>query len=139
MPPGPIQDEDDLLGGTSARLLGKGGELHLEERNIDGGGQMKERTARGGMDKPNQIAPFVAVLHRRQRSLAVKTPDLVQDRLEADPVFVHGPDFDLRLGIGGGDRLEEWSQLFLNASCRAGSASTWRGRGLRRLPSRRTK
>ena len=91
------------------------------------------------MDKTDQVAPVIAVLNRGDGTLAVKAPDLLQDGLEPDAVLIHGPQFYLRLREGGRYGLDEWADLFLNASCASGSALTWRGRGLRRLPSNRTR
>ena len=91
------------------------------------------------MHEAHQVAPLVAVLHGGERTLAVETPDLLEDRLQPDAVFVDRPELDLRVREGGGDLPQERPELFLKASCSAGSACTWRGRGLRRLPSRRTR
>src|SRR5258706_541251 len=54
-------------------------------------------------------------------------------------VLVGRPELDLGLGESRGDGLDERADLFLNSACCSGSASTWRGRGLRRFPSRRTR
>ncbi len=50
------------------------------------------------MDEADEIAPLVAMLDQRDRPLAVKAPDLVQNRLEANAVLIHGPQLDLRRG-----------------------------------------
>lgn len=91
------------------------------------------------MHKPDEIAPVIAVLDGRNGPLTVETPDFVEDRLQSDAVLIGRPEFDLRVREGGRDRAEERSELFLNASCSAGSVCTWQGRGLRRLPSSRTR
>jgi len=137
-----IQDEHDLLGGTRPDVLGKGGQLDLKEGDADGGSEVEDRPARGGMDKADQIAPVIAVLHWRERALPVEAPNFVQDRLEPDAVLVDGPtpqQLNGGLREGGRDGLDERPYLFLNSACWSGSAKTWRGRGLRRLPSRRTR
>ena len=139
MPTRAIQHEDDLFVRTGSHLPSKGGELDLKERDTDGAGEVKDRAPRRRMHEADQIAPFKALLHRSQRSLAVETPDLVQDRLEANAVFVDGPHFHLGLRKGGRYRSRERTELFLKAWCSAAFACTWRGRGLRRLPSRRTR
>jgi hypothetical protein len=90
------------------------------------------------MDKADQLAPVVTMLHQRSRPLPVKTPDFLQNRLETDAMLIHGPQLHLGLGKGGGYGLDEWADLFLNVSWAEGSALTCRGRGLRRVPSRRT-
>lgn len=45
---------------------------------------MEDGATQSGMDEAHQIALCVAMLDRSQRALAVKTPDLVQDGLEAN-------------------------------------------------------
>jgi hypothetical protein len=139
VPPRAVEDQHDLLGGTGTDGAGEFGELDLEERDVDGGREVEEGLTRGGLDEANQIAPREAVLDRGDRTLAVEAPDLVQDRFQADAVLVGGPELDLGLGVGRGDRSDEGAELFLKAAWAAGSAETWRGRGLRRFPSRRTK
>src|SRR5258706_9501905 len=91
------------------------------------------------MDKADEVAPVVAIWHWGDGALAVETPGLVQDRLEADPVLVDRPEFDLGVRESRGDRLQQRPQVFLKVSCCARSAKTWRGRGLRRFPSKRTR
>src|SRR5262249_16158878 len=102
-------------------------------------GQVKHGPARGRMDEADQVAPGVAMLHRGSRALAIETPDFVQDGFEADPMLIDRPQVDLRLREGRGHAPQQRPYIFLNASCCARSARMWRGRGLRRLPSRRTK
>ena len=91
------------------------------------------------MDKADEIAPVVAMLDRRNGPLVVKAPDLLQNGLEADAVLIHRPQLHLGCGEGGRYGLDERTDLFLKAAWAAGSAFTCRGRGLRRLPSRRTR
>ena len=100
---------------------------------------MEERAPRGGMHEADQVAPGVAVLDRRDGALAVEAPDLVQDRFQPNAMLVGRPELDLGVRKGRGDGLGERADLFLKDTCCAGSAKTCRGRGLRRLPSRRTR
>ena len=95
--------------------------------------------ARCGVDKADEVPPVVAMLDRHNGPLFVKTPDLLQNRLEPYAVLIHGPQFHLRRWEGGSYRLDERADLFLKASCATESAFTCRGRGLRRLPSKRTR
>lgn len=139
MPTSPIQHEDDLFVGARAGLQGKGGQLDFEERDANGGGQMEECASRRWVDKTHKVAPFEAMLHRSQRALAVEAPDFVQDRLEPNAMFVDRPQLDLGAWKGGGYRSRKRTELFLKAACSAASACIWRGRGLRRLPCRRTR
>jgi hypothetical protein len=96
VPARPVQDEHDLFACACSHGSGKCRQLHLKERDGDSRGEMEDRATGTGMDKADEVAPRVAVLHRRERPLAVETPDLVQDRLEANAVFVDRPEFDLR-------------------------------------------
>lgn len=139
MPVGTVEDQDNLFARTGPHCLSKRGQFCFKERNRDRGSQVEDGTSRGGLDKAHQIAPRKAVLHRRDGTLAVETPDFVQDGLQSDAMFVDGPELDLGLGEGGGDGLDERAEVFLKASCAWASACTWRGRGLRRLPSKRTR
>lgn len=45
VPARPIEDEHNLLVWARADLAGKRGELDLEERDVDGRGEMKDRAA----------------------------------------------------------------------------------------------
>ncbi len=65
---------------------------------------MEEGAAGGGMDKADEIAPGKAVLHRGDGTLTNRRPDPAEERLEADAMFIGGPQFDLRPRKGGGDR-----------------------------------
>lgn len=145
-----VKDEHNLLVWARAHLARKGSEFDLEERDIDGGGEVKDGATRGGMHKSYQvvplIAPLVAVFDRRNRPLAVETPDFVQDRFETsgtDAMLISGPEFDRVRPLPAGRRW--WppcagaASAFLKAFCAAGSACTWRGRGFRRLPLSRTR
>jgi len=139
VPASPVKDEHNLHGRTRADVARELGEFHRKERDADCRGEMEDGAARGGMHEAHQVAPRVAVFDRRDGPLAVETPDFMQDRLQADAVFVDGPQLDLRLVVRGRDRTQQRPQLFLKACCAAGSACTWRGRGRRRLPSSRTR
>ena len=98
VPARPVQDEHNLLGGTRADTLREGGQFGFEERDADRGRQMKDRPAGRRMHKADQIPPFIPMLDRRERALSVETPDLVQDRFQADAVFVDGPELDAGVG-----------------------------------------
>ena len=97
MSPRPIEHEDNLLAGASADLAGKLGQLHFEDGNADSGGQMKDGAPRGGMHEADQVALGEAMAHQGNRTLANRCPDSPQEQLEADPVFVDSPEFDLSL------------------------------------------
>src|SRR5260221_6197815 len=58
---------------------------------------MKDGAPRGGMHKADEVAPREAMLDRGQRALAVNTPGLVQDGLEATAMLVDRPELNLRV------------------------------------------
>src|SRR4029453_3328778 len=66
----------------------------------------------------------------RDGPLALGRPPPAQDRLQADAVFVRGPDFDRLVRLLGSRLSDGLLQLFLNASRPPGvAAAGWRGRG----------
>jgi len=117
VPARPIQEQHELFGGPRADLGSERRQLGLKERDIDGGGHMKDGAARGGMDEADEVAPVVPMLDRREGALPIEAPDFVQDRFQANAVLVDCPEFDGGLGEGGRDLAEEWTNVFLNASC----------------------
>jgi hypothetical protein len=142
VPAGTIKDQHDLLVWAGTNLVREGLQLDREERDGHARRQVKDGAAGGRMDKANEVPPVIAVLDRRGGPRSVETPDCVEDRLQADAVLmseVDGPARDAGLRVRRRDRLDERSELFLKATCCSGSAKTWRGRGLSRLPSRRTR
>lgn len=139
VPASTIQHQHDLFLWAGTHCCSKGGQFRLKERDGDGGREVEDGATRGGLDKADQIAPLEAMLHWRERPLAVETPDLLEDRLQANAVFVDGPEFDLGVGEGGGNRLDERTEVFLKAACALASACTWRGRGRRRTPPTRAR
>lgn len=112
-----IQHEDDLLGRTGSRLACKLRQLDFKDGDADGRGQMKEGASGGGMDEANQIAPSEAMLDGSNGSLANRRPDLAEQRLQANAVFVGGPQLDGRLRVCVGDGPYERTKLFLKSSC----------------------
>lgn len=139
MPARAVQDEHDLLGGAGADRASKGRQLDLEQRNGDGRGEMEHGAPRGGMHEPDQVAPVEAVLNGGGGALPVEAPDFVQDGLQADAVLIDAPQLEGGLREGSRYLSQQGPEVFLNACCWAASAATCRGRGMRRLPSSRTR
>src|SRR5260221_7184662 len=77
---------------------------------------MKDRAPGGGMDKADEVAPRDAMLNGREGALALKTPDVVQDRLEADAVLVARPQLALRLWESGRHLPQQGAQAGLELS-----------------------
>lgn len=50
------------------------------------------------------------MLHRRDRSLPVETPDLLEDGLEANAVLVDRPQLDRRVRESGCHLPQQWAQ-----------------------------
>ena len=107
VPAGAIEHEHDLLARTGPRLTGKLGQLHFKEGNAHGRGQMEEGAARSRMDEADQIAPGEAMLDGGDRALPNGRPDAPEQRFQADPMFVGGPQFDLGARKGGRHRLQQ--------------------------------
>lgn len=137
MPARAIEDEHKLFAWTGADLPRERRQLYLEQGNGDGGRQMEDGATRGWVDKADDIAPLVAVLHWRHWSLPYRSPNPPQNRFEADAVFVGGPQLDLRVRKGRRQASQEWTKLFLKAAWVAGSACVWCGRGTCGLCRRR--
>lgn len=90
MPSRAIEHQDNLLGGTALHLAGELGQFHFKHGDTDGGRQMKDHPTGGRMGEADEVAPVVAVLHGRQRALAVEAPHVVQEGLQADAVLNDG-------------------------------------------------
>src|SRR3954470_2814082 len=52
------------------------------------------RPIQGRLDEGGHVQPLIAVVTERNRPLSLGGPHPAQDRLQADAVFVRGPDFD---------------------------------------------
>jgi hypothetical protein len=95
-----IQHEDNLLAGTRTNGLGKGSEFGFKEGHAHRRRRMKDCATGSGMDKADEIAPFVAMLDWGEWTLVVQSPDFAQDRFQANAMLVHGPQLDRRLREG---------------------------------------
>lgn len=133
MPPCPIEHQHDLLLGTGFHLARELRQFDFKDGNADRRGQMEDGASGGGMDKADEIAPGKAVLDHGGGTLANRRPNLAQQRLQADTVFVGGPEFNRGVREGVSDCRYERAELFLNAVCCSASAMAWRGRGAWRL------
>ena len=108
VPSGAIEDQHNLLARTRAHLAGKFRQFDFKERNADRRRQMKDGPARGGMDKADQVAPGLAVLHPRHRALAYRRPDPPQQRFQADPMFISRPQLDAGMRKRRRHLPEQW-------------------------------
>jgi hypothetical protein len=78
------------------------------------------------VDKPDEIPPDEAVTHQGDGPLPDRRPDPTEQGVEADAVFVGGPELDARLGEGRRHLPQQGAEVFLKASCCAWSANAWR-------------
>ncbi len=127
MPARAVEDEGDALADP-----GPDGADGRQEEPI--------RVARRRPDEGVDVGPVVARLDGGDRALAERCPDAAQDRLEADAVLVHRPRLDRNGGMSRPHRAHGLREApFLNASCAAGSAWAWLGRGTCGVCPRRRK
>ena len=99
LPSGPVEYHQHLLALSRPDGLGELGEGDGERRHRDRGEQQPDCLARAWLHKGIEIAPLVAMLYNRSRTLPAGTPDATQDGLEADTVLVGGPQFDTFLRV----------------------------------------
>ena len=119
VPARPIQHEHDLLAWCwLPTWRAKAASSASKSGMLTDGRQMKDGASRGGMDEAHQIAPFVAVLHGSEGTLAVDTPDLVQDGLQANAVFVDRPQLDGGVGEGRRHLAQQRAQTRLEGGLR---------------------
>lgn len=137
VPPRPIEHQHELFVWPGSRAAGERRQHGGEQLGADLAQQKPDGAARGRIDEGRQIAPLVAVLHRRHRPGAGEGPHPMHDGLQADAVFVAGPQLDLRVRKRGCYLAEKGPEPPLNAAWAAASAFTCRGRGRRSLSRRR--
>jgi hypothetical protein len=100
VPAGPIDHQHRPVRGIEALIPGKGGQGQRHGRRVDGGQQAPPTGAGAGTDKAIDIEPLVVARDPRQGTLALRGPDPAQDRQQAQPMFVLGPQTDRGLGMG---------------------------------------
>src|SRR5947209_6750860 len=106
-----IKNQDDALAGTGTNIPGKGGEHLPEERRRHGGEQPPLGLTRRGTNEATDVEPLVALLHGRDRSPADGRPHLPNEREQANPMLIGGPELDLGIRVGGADRLYPVAEL----------------------------
>src|SRR5690242_205153 len=137
MPARAVEHEDDGLVGTGADLGGERRQERAEQRGVDAVGDEPHDLARGGSDEAVQIKPLVAVMAPGDGAAATRRPDLAQDRLQAEAVFIERPDFDRNRRFGTLEFADAGLELFLNRACSYRLALGLAGRGTWRVRSRR--
>src|SRR3954453_7302248 len=135
MPARAVEHEDDVCVGAGADLGGERRQQRAEQRGVDAIGDEPHNLAGGWPDEAIEIEPLVAVVATGDGTAAARRPDLAQDRLQAEAVFVERPNFD-RAGRFGALKLGDL-ELFLNRACSYRLALGLAGRGTCRVRSRR--
>jgi len=137
MPASAVEHEDDVFVGAGADLGGERRQQRAEQRGVDAIGDEPHNLAGGWPDEAIEIEPLVAVVATGDGTAAARRPDLAQDRLQAEAVFVERPNFD-RAGRFGALKLGDAGlELFLNRACSYRLALGLAGRGTCRVKSRR--
>jgi hypothetical protein len=113
MPARTVQHEHDLFARACTDLLGKCLEFHGEELDAHRRRQVPHCTPRGGMHEADDVAPRIAMLDRGDGALARERPGLAQNGLEANAMFVHGPQLDGRVGKGRRHLPQQRGQMLL--------------------------
>ncbi len=103
MPARSIEDEEDPFLQPCSHIPSKGSQHLAEENGFDGGEEPPLRLTGGGTDEATDIEPFVALLHRSNRSLPDRCPDSADKREESDPMLIGGPELDLGSRMVGSD------------------------------------
>lgn len=112
MPPGAIQDQQDVLGGTGTDIPSKGGEDLGKEGRTHAGEHPPLGLPGARPDKATEVEPLVALLDRRDGALPDRGPDPTDERQEADPMFIGRPELDLSLRMGLPNRLHLGREIF---------------------------
>ncbi len=106
MPTGLIQDKHTLLVTTELPVRGKRAQGEAKHLRVHRRYQQPKGVSRCRLDEGVEIAPLLALLHSRDRALAFARPDPAQERLEADALLIHRPQFELCRGMRRSHRLD---------------------------------
>lgn len=100
MPARAVEHQDDVLVEAGANLSGERPQERAEQRSVDAVGDEPHDLARGGPDEAVQIKPLVSVMAAGGWTAAAWRPNLAQDRLQSETVFIERPDFDRDRRVG---------------------------------------
>ena len=129
MPARTVEHQDDVLVGAGADLGGERRQERAEQRGVDAIGDEPHDLARGGPDEAVQIEPLVSVMAAGGRTAAAWRPDLAQDRLQSEAVFIERPDFGRDRCVGALEFGDASLEFFLNRACSYRLALGLAGRG----------
>jgi hypothetical protein len=122
MPAGIIENKHDGPVHTRASFAREQFEHLLEERLRHTVGDVPKGLACCGRDENGHVEPLEAVMAKCDWPLADGRPDTPRDRLQTEPVFVAGKDFDRPVRMFGGLSGDGVAEFFLNASASSGVA-----------------
>ncbi len=130
VPAGIVELKHDALGGPGAHRFGKIDEDEFEHLLADGVGDVPHRPSGCRLDETRHIEPLETMMTERDRPLSDRCPHAPHDRLQADAVFIHRPDFNARARMFAPLLVNRGLELFLSVERSSSvAASGWRGRG----------
>jgi hypothetical protein len=94
MPAGSIENKDDVLVSAGPHVTGERRQDEAENRGVDGLDNEPHNLTGDRSDKAIEIQPLKPVVALGDRATAARCPDLAQDRLQAEPMFIERPDFN---------------------------------------------
>lgn len=125
-----VEEDDDGLVRAGPAGLGEGIDYGLEQRGIDSVGEPPLELATARADEAIEVEPLVLVAAHGSGPGADFRPDPAAQRLQAEAVFVKGPDFERSAGRLRPRRSHCLAEFFLNAAASSGPAApACRGRG----------
>ena len=99
MPSGIVELEYDDAVASGAGVACEGLQQFCEEGFVEAIRQEPDGLPAGRRHEGGDIEPFVAMMSERDRPRADRSPDAAMDRLQPEPMLVHGPDFDRFVGM----------------------------------------
>jgi len=131
MPAGVIENKDNGPAHTRASFACERFQQRLEEPLRHAVGDVPKSLARRGRDEGGHVKPLETVMSRCDWPFANGRPDAPRNRLQTEPVFVAGEDFNWPAGMFGGLFGDGVSEFFLKAAASSAVADFgFLGRGV---------
>ncbi len=115
--------------GAGAGLHGERRQKGTEQGGADAIGDEPHALAGGWPNEAIEIEPLVTVMAVGDGAAATGRPDLAQDRLQAEAVFIERPDLDRAGRFCAPEFGDAGLELFLNRACSYRLALGLAGRG----------
>ena len=129
MPARLVEHDHTVLGRTAACKLSEIRQGLIELVVIDLGSNRQKGTSGFGVHETIPVQPLNAMMDRYEGTLSAFGPHTPHKRLQANAMFVFGPQFDGHVGLVLPQRGDEVRERFLKAAWTSGWALAWRGRG----------